>query len=316
MFHGVADANKNSLWQPTWGRTSCNEFETALKKLGKKYSFISIDTAVRMLSGKEKLRPYSMVLTFDDGYSNNFSHAWPVLKKYRGEMTVYVATNYVKNRKAFWIDHIDYALFTLRGHGKVEVLIAEQVYTFDLSTKESHEKSFANFRAFAKSLHFEDDYKFLKALEDVAMQLEVRSGHSISEILESDPWSRPVKEEELGSLEEGLHIGAHTVSHIRTTHVDDQALLDELHRSRTYLEKAVGKKCDHFCYPNGDFNQNSINAVKKSGYHSAVSCKIGSNCVGDDMFALKRLPFPSLSIPENIDFWLAKQLFREFFSAH
>lgn len=314
MLHGVMDSADKSSWQPSWTRNSCSELEDALKRLDNKFHFVSMEYAAKMIAGTSPLKPYTIVLTFDDGYSNNVSHAWPILRKYNAEMTIYIATSYVKERRAFWIDNIDYALHCLLGKSDVEVSILDRSFVFDLSTTDSYSESYTKFRKMVKSLSFNDDYEMLAALDDVANQLESSSGRSLSQIIEDDPWSRPLKMDELKGLDSGIHIGAHTVNHIRATHVGKTQLNEELRVSKTELEQSTGLECVHFCYPNGDCDESSAQAVKEAGYQSAVSCNIGTNLLGSDLFTLKRFAFPTLKDPQDIDFWLAMQFIKEYFS--
>lgn len=314
MVHGVMSPNHQSPWWPVWARISEAELEGAVERLSRKYKLVSIDTAAKMLYGSIPLEPYTLVITFDDGYSNNFSHAWPILKKYRANMTVYIATRYVKDRIAFWIDRVDYALHCLAGREKVEVSIADWSFSFDLSSRATYNRSYASFRKEIKNLDFTNDYEMLEALDDVAKQLESLSGASIEDILDQDPWVRPVTMDELQGLEDGITIGAHTVNHIRLTHVSPADLKNELEVSKKELEEVTGTECQHFCYPNGNVDEASAQAVQDAGFNSAVSCRVGTNQIGTNLYWLKRLPFPSLRKPGDIDIWLARQFLKEYFS--
>lgn len=314
MIHGVMSPNQNASWWPVWGRLSEGELEHAVEHLSRRYNLVSIETAAKMLRGTIPIKPYTLVMTFDDGYSNNFSHAWPILKKYDAKMTVYISTKYAKDRTAFWIDRIDYALHCLLGRAdKVEVHIANWSFSFNLSDRTAYDLSYATFRKEVKNIKFNDDYAMIAALDNVARQLEFQSGSSINDVLDQDLWAMPVKMEELQDLDEGICIGAHTVSHIRLTHVAPEDRKRELEVSKQELEQATGTLCNHFCYPNGNFDEESVRAVQEAGYQSAVSCRIGTNNLGSDMYTLKRLPFPALANPANIDLWLARRFIMEFF---
>ena len=313
MLHGVIDPEKNDLWRPSWDRISEKDLETAISVLGKKYKMVSIDTATKMIQGTIPTEPYTLVLTFDDGYSNNITHAWPILKRHNAEMTLYVATKYSKDRLTFWIDRIDYALYCLAGRTGIEISVKETPFVFNLEDRKSYETSYSKFRQAVKQLKFDNDYDMLSALDNAAEQLEAISGSSLYDILENDPWTRPVKMEELKHLDNGILIGAHTVNHIRVTHVDSPQLEYELREARSELEDATGNKCEHFCYPNGDCDDQTADYVRNAGYQSAVSCEIGTNNRKSNMFQLRRLTFPNLDCPTKIDFWLAKEFLKEYF---
>src|SRR5207247_9474932 len=57
-------------------------FKAQLQYLKKKCQVISFDTASEMLNGKRALRESAIALSFDDGYRDNYTGAWPVLARY------------------------------------------------------------------------------------------------------------------------------------------------------------------------------------------------------------------------------------------
>src|SRR4051812_40637037 len=83
MVHGVMDTEQPTSWVPLRPQLSRRTLDDALCRLSRYYRFVSLDDAVAMLVGKLPLQPYSIVLTFDDGYRNNFTHALPILRRHR-----------------------------------------------------------------------------------------------------------------------------------------------------------------------------------------------------------------------------------------
>ena len=81
MVHGVHGKRSDASWQPLWRRPSVREFEDVLIDLKKHYNFVSLDTAVQIIAGIGDPIDHAMVVTFDDGYANNFSVARPVLSR-------------------------------------------------------------------------------------------------------------------------------------------------------------------------------------------------------------------------------------------
>ncbi|HEX3011777.1 MAG TPA: polysaccharide deacetylase family protein, partial [Syntrophomonadaceae bacterium] len=56
----------------------------------------------------EKLPAKPIVITFDDGYQDNYTYAWPILRKYRFTATVFVVTNTIGGINKFdCIKHIE-----------------------------------------------------------------------------------------------------------------------------------------------------------------------------------------------------------------
>ena len=57
------------------------------------YTVVSIDDAFSFLRGKKVLPPKPVVITFDDGYRDNYFYAWPILREYGFCATIYQVVN-------------------------------------------------------------------------------------------------------------------------------------------------------------------------------------------------------------------------------
>ncbi len=88
MYHNI-DYKKDSALSVT-----PENFERQmrfLKSFG--YNVISIDELAGLLKDKKPLKPKTIAITFDDGFENNYSSAYPVLKKYKLPATIFVIVN-------------------------------------------------------------------------------------------------------------------------------------------------------------------------------------------------------------------------------
>jgi len=60
-----------------------------------KYTTITLDDLTFALKQKKMLSKKSIILTFDDGYLDFYTNAFPILRKYRFKSTVFVTTSFV-----------------------------------------------------------------------------------------------------------------------------------------------------------------------------------------------------------------------------
>ena len=80
----------------------------------------------------------------------------------------------------------------------------------------------------------------------------------------------PMSWEELQRLAEaGWEIGSHTNSHPRLPTLDDDALEDELVRSRRDIEHHLAGPCPSVAYPYGDHDARVVEAARRAGYQAA-----------------------------------------------
>ncbi|MDP2912864.1 MAG: polysaccharide deacetylase family protein [Candidatus Omnitrophota bacterium] len=66
------------------------------------YNVVSLEKAAAGIRRGEKTPPKTVVITFDDGFYNNYRYAYPVLKKYKFPATIFVITDEIG--KAGWMD--------------------------------------------------------------------------------------------------------------------------------------------------------------------------------------------------------------------
>ena len=52
-----------------------------------------------------------VVITFDDGYRDNYIHAFPIIKKYNIPATIFLATDYINTDQLLWYDKLAWILY-------------------------------------------------------------------------------------------------------------------------------------------------------------------------------------------------------------
>lgn len=278
-------------WSPLWKRVSKTQLDKVINTLVKYYRFVTLDEAVAMIARKIPIKPYSMAITFDDGYRNNLTHALPILQKYNIPAIIYLATANIEHRKPFWIDRLDYVLQNTNVNSR-SFEIGKTMVKLDSTNRDNFEKTYKSLRVKAKAIE-RNDYEMLDELNDIAEQLEKECGKKLEDIYEQDDWSCSVSWENIkASMSDNLEYGAHTVDHIRLSYVSKSIASEQIRKSKYVIEKRAGLICNHFCYPNGDYNEDVKNIVKNCGFKSSVSSDYGINKVGGDLYALRRIPLP------------------------
>lgn len=89
LYHSVA-AN------PEFPTVRPEEFERQMAYLQKhNFNVIKLADLGSLLESKRKIQPKTVVLTFDDGYRDNYETAWPILKRYGLAATFFVSSAYL-----------------------------------------------------------------------------------------------------------------------------------------------------------------------------------------------------------------------------
>jgi peptidoglycan/xylan/chitin deacetylase (PgdA/CDA1 family) len=92
-YHSVMVEPGNELRIPP------EQFEAQIKYLSEHdYHVISLDQLYRFYYENGTLPKNPVVITFDDGYEDNYTNAYPILKKYGYNATVFAVTSYISSK--------------------------------------------------------------------------------------------------------------------------------------------------------------------------------------------------------------------------
>lgn len=96
MYHSIAYEQGNELRVP---KEVFREQMKYLKENG--YTTLTLDELYSFLVKNKPIPEKSIVITFDDGYKDNYENAYPVLKEFGLNATVFVITSSVDNEKDY-----------------------------------------------------------------------------------------------------------------------------------------------------------------------------------------------------------------------
>lgn len=70
-------------------------FDSQIAYLIRNFNIVSIDKILDECRYRTQLEDDTIAITFDDGYKDNYTHAYPILKKYNAPFTIFVSTGYI-----------------------------------------------------------------------------------------------------------------------------------------------------------------------------------------------------------------------------
>jgi len=93
MYHSVA---KNDLLFSVKPENFIQQMEYLRKR---NFKIIALKELVEILEQKRPIPKKTVVLTFDDGYQDNYTNAFPILKKYNFPATIFLPTDFIGKSK-------------------------------------------------------------------------------------------------------------------------------------------------------------------------------------------------------------------------
>lgn len=226
--------------------------------------------------------PRPIIVTFDDGHRDNFTHAFPVLRDLGIPATVFLSTGYVGTAGTFWFDRVVQLLYRA-PRGRVRVRAA----AFDEEAGDhvaSRRASAARLLRVLKAVPDAVRLCALRELEDALGRYPPPGDDALSGAL---TWDQ-VREMARG----GIEFGSHAVTHPVLTRLEDGPLANELASSRRTIEKEVGQPVTALAYPVGGteaFDERVVSSSARAGYRFGVSYVSGVNDGVPDPYRLRRL---------------------------
>ncbi len=236
-----------------------NLFEKHAHLLSKKYNAISLEEFYAYLHDDKKLPKNSVLLTFDDGYLNNYVQAYPGLKKYNVPATMFLTTGFLGKEIFCWYDKAYY----LAKHNPIKVTIANKKYDLRYEAED--------FLTFVKTKSLDDRDKLLVQLENMLpKKLPIKPPR---EFIFLTP-------EQVKRMRPLVDFGGHSITHPILINIPDKLMFEEVEQSVLTVKK-FGSIVTSFAYPNGDYNEKVIAAIKKSGVQVAFTthkARVKQNC--------------------------------------
>jgi peptidoglycan/xylan/chitin deacetylase (PgdA/CDA1 family) len=258
-------------------------FDRQLDLIERHFDVVTVEDIVAAIDGGGHLPPSPLLITFDDGYRDNYDVALPILHKHRLSATFFVATRFVDERRLFWWDRVNY-LLKASTRPKVELAYPYRI-ALPLGRRTGHA-----IRAVLRLVKEHYDLDVERFLEELAEAANVPFNRAIETALADE---HVMSWRDVRALHEaGMSVQSHTHTH-RVIHTLTPADLDdELVRSRRLLESAIGARVAAIAYPvgRGPCPHNIKDAVRRAGYALAFSSRSGINPIaGFDVLDANRL---------------------------
>jgi peptidoglycan/xylan/chitin deacetylase (PgdA/CDA1 family) len=226
----------------------------------------------------------AVAITFDDGYADNYLHAYPLLEAAGIPATFFVAAGQVDAEREFWWDDLERILLRSDGlpdHLRIEVRGRE--HSWQLGVSGRRERAYHELSRLLRPLGGKERSE---ALADLTRWAGVESAGREE--------NRAVTTDELIELGQSalIDIGAHTVTHPVLSALSPEAQATEIVEGRGKLESILGRPISTFAYPYGeiqDFTNETVEIVRGTGLSAACTTVHGSVEPGDDLFRLNRV---------------------------
>lgn len=252
-----------------------HEFRWQMRLMKKHFNMLSLSEAISLLR-QGRLPSRAACITFDDGYADTATVAYPILAELEIPMTIFVASGSLEGG-IMWNDAL---LESVRRHSSSTLDLRDiGLPCYSIGTKTTRQQAAYDLMAQCKYLDMnqrQDVTNYLARMVPTALPETLMMTHTQIKDL----------------ADEGVEIGGHTINHPILTRLSPTQAQAEITEGKTALEAITRQPVRMFAYPNGqagvDYNDSHIRMVQEAGFEAAVTTDRGVSDRQTDPFQLPR----------------------------
>lgn len=239
-------------------------FANQMAYVAKHFNVIDLMTLHNFFKHQEPLPPRPLLITFDDGYRDNYINAYPILKANKLPAVFFLIPEWLDKPTLPWWDECAYYFH----HSAQKEVTLPLLGKANISSKQQRDRV------------LEQLLVQLKALPEVERQALMPQ---LSEALELDPPSPNASlfmswQEARELVANGHACQPHSMNHPILTRIPQEEMRWQLEASRNRIMSETGQDVIALAYPNGltsDYNQATQNALQELGYSMAFTMTQG-----------------------------------------
>jgi peptidoglycan/xylan/chitin deacetylase (PgdA/CDA1 family) len=276
-YHRIGNA-KDDPFDPSIFSATAEDFDEQVSHLKRSAWLVTLEEALEFINGavKETRSRCRVLITFDDGYRDNYEIAYPILRSHGVQGMFFVATSMVGSSTVPWWDKIAWLMNTAQRRRFTIHLAGERgtpaALLVDIEKNGLHNSLQSVLRAYKLPGNSDPD-RFMRELAEAAgseaMPAAKRRFMSWDEVREM--------------ISGGMAIGSHTQSHAVLSQLAPEHQLEELSGSRTILKEQLDVEAEVLAYPVGhrdSFSSETQRLAREAGYRGAFSHYGGTNLRG------------------------------------
>jgi peptidoglycan/xylan/chitin deacetylase (PgdA/CDA1 family) len=269
MFHRVLpDASASVDFAPNAGQVVGTQFfESVIQELVRsRYDLVTISEAKRRLDVGASGRRF-VCISFDDGYRDNFEHAYPICRRYGVPMTIFLVTGFLDRTWVMWWLALERLIAT---QTEVEVPFRGQLIRLRCSDSQEKAAAFKTLGGAFGTATAAEQQRLIDVLSE-RYSLDLREVSAANAMT----WEMVREMEESG----GVEFGAHTVSHYSLARLPVDHARTEMVESRRQLVERLSHPILHFAYPFGgraDAGLREFRMARELGFATGLTTRHGT----------------------------------------
>lgn len=294
MYHYTRDL-KHSRYPEIKGLDAAL-FRNQIEYLKKNFHIVTMEDVIAACSGDADLPQKAMLLTFDDGYIDNYTFAFPILEEFGIQGSFFIPGKTFATHRLLDVNKIHYILAAADIRNLVIDLKTEMEYyrgqEYDYPPTEELFQKYGVASRFDKG-----EVIFVKRMLQTVLPERLRNQISsslftkyvgISE--EQLAYELYMTEEQIRTMKRhGMFIGVHGYDHYWLGNLTLEQMRQDISLALDTLDEFIDRRCWVMNYPYGNYSQEVVRYIKSQGACVGLTTEARAARIGkDDALLLPR----------------------------
>ena len=264
-------------------------FERHVEMLSREFHMLSLAEFESFIEGQRPLPRPSCLLTFDDGWRDTYTEAWPILRRHSVPVLVFISVGFIGTPTTLWQEHLRAVLFRAYQACLTDAPLAARVRPVLARHGYGHVMDAPADSVRATIMDAVLSHKYDDADRALAPIRELEPILAATTPPDAGPDGFMSWEMVKAMADEGAEFGGHGVTHRLLTTLSQAEVLAELGGSRDQIRAHLGRNPRSVAYPDGKWNALVSACLERTGYALAFSTEGGRVSPGDARQAIRRV---------------------------
>ena len=272
-------------------------FRQQLEYMKRRFNFVSMEQVIEAAENRYTLPDNALLLTFDDGYVDNYTYAMPLLEEFGAQGSFFIPGKTFATHQLLDVNKIHYIL----ASADMEKLVTDVRRAMDYYRGQEFDFAPTNdlYEQYAVANRFDTkETIFVKRMLQTVLPEKLRTMIA-SELFEQYvgvteqqlAYELYMTEDQIRTMKRhGMYIGLHGYDHYWLANLESAQLKKDIDMALEVMDEFIDKKQWVLNYPYGNYNDDVINYIRSKGACLGMTTEVRVAHIGeDDKFKLPRL---------------------------
>ncbi|UZQ50530.1 polysaccharide deacetylase family protein [Clostridium kluyveri] len=295
MYHYIRDLNDSRY--PKIKGLDYRLFKQQIEFFNRNFNVVTMEQVIAAKNESYELPENAVILTFDDGYIDHFTFAFPILSEYKMQGSFFIPGKTFVEHALLDVNKIHFILAS-DGISNILKSVFEQMdyYRGDEFNYESNEKLF---KKYAVASRFDPkEVIFVKRILQTVLPEKLRNiitSYMFEQYvgIKEEVFARELymnKEQIKCMKDNGMYIGLHGYDHYWLGSLDNSQLKEDITKALDCMSNFIDAGSWVMNYPYGSYNDDVIKYISENGCKLGLSTDVRiADLSKDTIFALPRL---------------------------